>query len=520
MTPVAIESNYHRHSVTATAAARLYTLHKTQDDQVTHPLRTWFRSITHLLKQSRRLIKRNIEMLPLFRTVVLWVLLALGAFTLLGRLWGEGGWLTNWRSAGAGSTPLYVVRVSLTTIGGIGGTGYLVIKYRERASAERVEAEQKLLSAVQQLGSESPQVRIAGIYALADVADTYKCAYRQRVVDILCGYLRTQRGTGEVVTDNQNVDHFPAQKQDYMSNDGAVESTILNVLGRHLRKRRKVSEPRQAVRQDVEDDQLWCDCTFDLRGAVIHEPIDFSGATFDADVHAQGAHILADADFRNVNFSSKVDFSGAKFRGYADFRRATFGGSVEFQQTRFASVADFQDSIFERGCSFNKASIGKAAFNRAKFHGTTYFNRTQFEEVADYTQSEFTVVEFRNSKFSNGTRFHHTKFRQHVDFKDARFSGDTEVNFDGAAVHSASFEGAHFESSTPSFECAEFNEIYKDEAESVFIFFPSMTVNEDTGLPPGAAWAPFGNDGVSSEAPPTGQRTGTDTPGGEADPVS
>lgn len=489
---------------------------------VTHLLKTWFRSITHLLMNLHRLITRFFKTLSLFCTVVLWVVLALGAFTLLGRLWGEGGWLTNWRSTGVGSTPLDVVRVSLTTIGGIGGTGYLVIKYRERASAERAEkaaeltrkdieqekAEQNLLSAVQQVGSESPQVRIAGVYALADVADTYKGPYKQRVVDILCGYLRTQRGTREVVTDNQNADDFPVQKQDYASNDSAVESTILNILSRRLRKRREASGSAQPIRQDVEDDQLWCDCTLDLRGAVIYEPIDFSNATFDADVRAQGAHILADVDFRNVKFSSKIDFSRATFRGYADFRRATFGGSVEFQQTRFASVADFQDSIFERGCSFNKASIGKAAFNRAKFHGTTYFNRTQFEEVADYTQSEFTMTEFHNSKFSNGARFHYTKFWQHVDFKNARFSGDTEVNFDGAAIHSASFKGVHFESSTPSFECAEFNERYKDDAESVFTFFPSMTVNEDTGLPPGAAWAPFGSDGVSSEVPPTGQRAG------------
>lgn len=36
-------------------------------------------------------------------------------------------------------------------------------------------------------------MRIAGVYALADVADTYEGPYHQRVVDILCGYLRTDR---------------------------------------------------------------------------------------------------------------------------------------------------------------------------------------------------------------------------------------------------------------------------------------------------------------------------------------
>ena len=484
---------------------------------VTHLLKTWFRSITHLLMNLHRLITRFFKTLSLFRTVVLWVVLALFAFTLLGRLWGEGGWLTNWCGTGVGSTPLDVVRVSLTTIGGIGGTGYLVIKYRERASAERVEAEQKLLSAVQQLGSGSPQVRIAGVYALADVADIYKGAYRQRIVDILCGYLRTQRGTWKVVTDNQNADDSPARKRDYVSSDGAVESTILNVFGRHLRKRRKALEPSQAVRQDVEDDQLWCDCILDLHGAVINEPINFSGATFSADVRAQGARILADADFLNANFSSKADFNGSEFRGYADFRRARFGDFAEFQQTCFASKADFQDSIFEKKCNFNKASIGQAAFNRAKFQGAAYFKWTQFEKIADYTQSEFTTSEFKGSKFLNGAKFWYAQFRQHADFKGARFLGDIETNFDSAIIQSATFENASFEL-TPTFENARFNEELNKRSD--FSFPSSITVEEDTGLPSGARWARFDGHGHVIAVPPTRQRTGTNTPGGENGAVS
>ena len=485
-----------------------------------------------------RAVTRRFGTWPLFGVILVWVVLALVVFTVLGWLWGEGPlwswqrWLTNWRGASAGANSLDLVKVSLTTIGGIGGTGYLVIKYRERASAERADAEQRLLSGVQQLGSGSPQVRIAGVYALADVADIYKGAYRQRIVDILCGYLRTQRGTWKVVTDNyrqrivdilcgylrtqrgtwkvvtdnQNADDSPARKRDYVSSDGAVESTILNVLSRHLRKRRKALEPSQAVRQDVEDDQLWCDCTLDLHGAVINEPINFSGATFSADVRAQGARILADADFLNANFSSKADFNGSEFRGYADFRRARFGGFAEFQQTCFASTADFQDSIFEKKCNFNKASIGQAAFNRAKFQGAACFKWTQFEKIADYTQSEFTTSEFKGSKFLNGAKFWYAQFRQHADFKGARFLGDIETNFDSAIIQSATFENARFN-----------EELNK---RSDFSFPSSITVEEDTGLPSGARWARFDGHGHVIAVPPTRQRTGTNTPGGENGAVS
>ena len=181
---------------------------------------------------------------PLFGVILVWVVLALAVFTVLGWLWGKGPlwsdrWLTNWRGAGAGASPLDVVKVSLTTIGGIGGTGYLVIKYRERASAERAErdaeqdrAEQRLLSGVQQLGSGSPQVRIAGVYSLADVADTYRGEYRQRVVSILCGYLRTQRGERETAVSEQDGPEQSSEEK--VNHDGAVESTVLEVLIRHL----------------------------------------------------------------------------------------------------------------------------------------------------------------------------------------------------------------------------------------------------------------------------------------------
>lgn len=477
-----------------------------------------------------RAVTRRFGTWPLFGVILVWVVLALVVFTVLGWLWGKGPlwswqrWLTNWRGAGAEASPLDLVKVSLTTIGGIGGTGYLVIKYRERASAERAErdaeqdrAEQRLLSGVQQLGSESPQVRIAGVYALADVADTYRGEYRQRVVSILCGYLRTQRGERRTIVNEQDGPEQSSEEKVYVSHDGAVESTVLEVLVRHLRKRCEKTKHREAVTQLVEDDQLWCDCTIDLHGAVIREPIDFSGATFSTDVRAQGAHILAGADFLNANFSSKADFNGSEFRGYADFRRARFGDFAEFQQTCFASKADFQDSIFEKKCNFNKASIGQAAFNRAKFQGAACFKWTQFEKIADYTQSEFTTSEFKGSKFLNGAKFWYAQFRQHADFKGARFLGDIETNFDSAIIQSATFENASFEL-TPTFENARFNEELNKRSD--FSFPSSITVEEDTGLPSGARWARFDGHGHVIAVPPTRQRTGTNTPGGENGAVS
>ena len=323
---------------------------------------------------------------PLFGVILLWVVLALVVFTILGWLWGEGAllsvarWMTNWRSAGDEANPLDIVKVSLTTIGGIGGTGYLVIKYRERASAERAErdaeqnrAEQRLLSGVQQLGSRSPQVRIAGVYSLADVADTYRGEYRQRVVSILCGYLRTQRGEWRTIVNEQDGPEQSSEEKVYVSHDGAVESTVLEVLVRHLRKRREKTKHRGAVTQLVEDDQLWCDCTIDLHDAVLTEIANFQGATF-TNANFQGA-TFTNANFRDATFTNDANFWDATFNRYAYFQGATFT-NANFQGATFTNV-NFQDATFTnvnfRDATFtNDANFWDATFTNANFWDATF----------------------------------------------------------------------------------------------------------------------------------------------------
>ncbi len=427
------------------------------------------------LRSFQRYVADRIGALPLFGAIFLWVVLALVVFTALGWLWGQGAlwsdrWLTNWRSAGADAIPLEVVKVSLTTIGGIGGTGYLVIKYRERASAERAEraaelarkdveqekAEQKLLNAVQQLGSESPQVRIAGVYALADVADTYRGDYRQRVVNILCGYLRTPRGTWETVADTNADDGETTSEKVYVSNDGAVESTVLEVLSRHLRKRRENTATHDAVTQDVDDDQLWCDCTIDLHDAVITESVSFTGVTLASDVSFQGARFHTFATFQGASFDAHVTFRGATFNADTSFWDATFNADTIFRGATFNADTSF------RGATFNADTI---------FRGATFNANTSFEGATFNAH-----VTFRGATFNADTIFWGATFNADTSFEGATFNADT------------SFEGATFNADT-SFEGATFNRAAPPTG------IPHKLVDHETGLPKGARWASFNDKG-------------------------
>lgn len=382
--------------------------------------------------QPMRFIRQS-----LFGTIVLWVVLALLAFTLLGWLWGEGGlwspdrWLTNWRGGSRGAGSLDLIKVSLTTIGGIGAVAYLVIKYRERAASEHGEADDRLLTAIQQLGSESPSVRIAGVYALADVADVYQGVYRQRVVNILCGYLRTERGHWEL-KESVESDAEAEPRRCYVTSDGAVESTILEVFRQHFRKARKETYEYTRygdIHQEVEDNLLWCDCRIDLHGATLTEMVKFSSMTFDGIVDFYGATFCQITEFSHTVFASEVKFDDAVFNNKSDFSGAVFRGHPRFQNTTFT---------------------GMASFLEAKFKGP---------------------ATFKEAIFSTAPSFRYAHFAGIISFQDANVTDETIPNFNGA----------------------KFNTFVAENQDPSTRFPSEFELDNDTGLPPGAQCIRFKN---------------------------
>ncbi len=350
--------------------------------QVLELVRHAFRAVWGRVRRFKFVICRPRQW-RLFGTIVVWVILTVCAFTMFGWVWGSGSYLSphrifvNWTGDELQTEPFERIKVSLTMIGGIGAVGYLVIKYRERAGVEHDEADAKLLSAVQQLGSDSPQVRIAGVYSLADLADTYGSSYHQRVVNILCGYLRVERGCwnspdGAEVRTREEKDTFGLY---YVTNDGPVESTILNVLARHLRKERIDSDSRRQVKQDVANDQLWCDCEIDLHGAHFTEQVHFEGITcrrlnasdayFHNSLNMTMSMFAGNVSFYGAVFSKSTWFSSSKFRAFANFNKVTFRDCATFSRVSFEGEARFRGVRYEEG---GHGVFGGARFNVLYWH--------------------------------------------------------------------------------------------------------------------------------------------------------
>ena len=352
---------------------------------------------------SRSIIEKYLKKMRLFWAVTLCIAMTVLAYTLLSMLWGDQGWLSGWTLKDDHSSPLERIKASLTILGGIGGVGYLVIKYREqrlaekqqedkeiertnseqvernrKLEAEKAEANKKLVDAVHQLGDQSPQVRIAGVYAIADVANIYGSEkygvdYNKRAVEILCGYLRTPR-----------------------KEDSPVESTILTIMAQHLRN----GTHRQK--------STWSKFKLDLHGAQFIETVDLS----ETEIHS--------ADFSECVFNKGALFRNTKFVEHASFLKAHSNQndsavSTNFQGAKFLKNADFSYSDLRGKHDGHTINFEGTEFGTKPEHSVTFYNsklgRTLFKH------SSFFTVDFRNSNLE-GSLFQSVIFKGSVKFSD------------------------------------------------------------------------------------------------------
>lgn len=331
------------------------------------------------------------EKLPLFVAIAIWAVLAIIAFLLA--MWWLGH-VPFWQlKLDPKKQAENIVKIALTLVGGVGAVAYLVIKYQERQQAGRAEKREKdrtvdtkMQDAINQLGSDKASTRIAGVYALTDIADRYKGGYRQRVVDILCGYLRSDRANYALDELGQPVKNASGHLVKSGASDEAVESTILSVMRDRLRKERKDDKTGKTIVQTVDDDQLWCACMFDLHEATFHEAVDLTDSTFERDAYFYGTKFERVADFHGADFAVVVaDFRGARFTDGAYFGWADFTGVADFGGARFTGVAYFVGARFTGVANFT----GVADFVGAEFRASAVFSGIQGQPSFGFEACKF-----------------------------------------------------------------------------------------------------------------------------------
>jgi uncharacterized protein YjbI with pentapeptide repeats len=326
--------------------------------------------------------------------------------------------------------PIDITKLSFTVAGGVGAAVALVVAYRRQRDVEQGRFVERFGAAAAQLGDHDVAVRIAGVYAMAGVADESTGLRRQQCIDVLCGYLRlpyspelgSSHQTKLVLTQQRTGDDgSPLGQQEehleYRQNDKEVRATIVRVIADHLR----------------HHEYSWSGCDFDFRTAHL-EDVSFVGAMFGGFTQFDNAKFSGDAVFAESTFSRDAVFAESAFSGDTAFYGATFSGGAGFHGATFSRDAGFGGATFSRGAWFPKASFaGDASFGEATFSGEARFGEATFSGLAWFVEATF----------SGEARF-----------DKAAFAGD--ASFDEAAFSDASFDRAAFSGSDTSFAAATF----------------------------------------------------------------
>lgn len=212
--------------------------------------------------------------------------------------------------------------------------------------------------AADQLGSDKPVVRLAGLYAMERLAQG-NLEHRQTVVDVLCGYLRMPFTIDNVAVGNDEPDHDVQELQ--------IRLTAQRILHRHL-------GPFQGGTGEP-DPNYWGELDLDLAGAALVR-------------FALGNTSVGYADFRRARFIGLAQFQGARFSATI-FDHCQFDGLAWFESMSFGEAAGFNDTQFAGRATFVDATFGNALFRRAHFAREVAFDDARFAHNIEFDEAVF-----------------------------------------------------------------------------------------------------------------------------------
>ncbi|GAA1954759.1 pentapeptide repeat-containing protein [Catenulispora subtropica] len=283
---------------------------------------------------------------------------------------------------GASGSRLDAMKTALLVVAGSGAGAGLYVQYRKQRTDEAKSAldhansrrdqdklfTERYTAAAAQLGNAAAAVRLAGVYALARIADDSE-RDRPTCLEVLCAYLRMPYDPDDPKTE-------PAERQ--------VRTTAQTAI---------------AARLYPDHPGFWHDARIDLAGAYLID-WNFVGftvgefkadrATFSGGAGFGRATFTGDAHFVGATFTLATYFGGGTFNGAAWFNGATFSGSASFGGATFSDFAGFGGATFSGDAHFDEATFNSnAGFNKATFNSNARFDGATFNRGAEFRAATF-----------------------------------------------------------------------------------------------------------------------------------
>lgn len=320
-------------------------------------------------------------------------------------------------------SPAQRITASFAVATALGALVALVVNLRKQDLSEQTSRREldaafadRFASAAAQLGGESPAERIAGLYALATLADEYP-SRRQQCVAVLCGYLR--------LPFDPELDHLADRSTSSVTfeAEGRQVTTYENPATRpHDRIVREAITTLIRDRTQPDSYPSWSKLDFDFTGAVF-QSLDLSNSHFDGTVRFDHATFLGErTSFDNARFSGKrTSFVRTNFFGKTTwFSGATFSGEdTSFVEATFSASATW----------FLSAEF---AGEYVSFHGAQFSSKFTSFQMVTFAGAH---TRFDKATFSGAyaSFFEATFSGEHVTFghdKDAATFRNVQVHFD------------------------------------------------------------------------------------------
>ncbi|MGW4794658.1 pentapeptide repeat-containing protein [Nonomuraea sp. NPDC004297] len=261
---------------------------------------------------------------------------------------------------------------------------------------ERGHDTDRFSKAVEQLGSSQAPVRLGGLYALEQLAQTNP-ALRQTIVDVICAYLRmpwTPPGEEDRqqrirAARTRSAGRTGARAGRDPDEERQVRLTAQRLLTGHLR----WSEGRWWQRRTGANPLYWPGIRLDMTGAVLID-FDFEYCRLDR------------AFFQETVFVGSAHFTGSTFAEVGHFINATFDSKAYFDQATFTKGASFLWATFTNRATFLGTRFTQGAvFIRTTFYGDAWFSGATFSSVAYFSHATFRDALFDGATFAGSTKF-------------------------------------------------------------------------------------------------------------------
>ncbi|WP_440712088.1 pentapeptide repeat-containing protein [Gordonia sp. FQ] len=330
----------------------------------------------------------------------------------------DGFWCFRWLDNVTGDGWFNAARTAVTILGalGIGGAAYIAFRRQAAKEVERYDAldrDQQVIeralhdrttTAAEQLGHDNASIRIAGVYALAAIADDWLRIERpdqaQAVVEVLTAYLRSDTLPAEA--EAGALERFIAGAERARQRENGVRAAIIGAIG----------DRRQSP-------EGWTRLTLNLVGAYLNgahlngtnlTEQDLAGADL------AGADLtfadLTDADLTDADLTN-VDLTGAKLNGTnlsgADLTGANLTGAdltgaflidatlIDATLPRAQLIGTYLDSAKLIGANLARANLARAYLARADLTGAD-LTRANLAGALGARRIQFTTEQLESMK--------------------------------------------------------------------------------------------------------------------------